>query len=92
MKLYVGKLVHWLTLNNLKLNIERSKILPYFNTIIMNSINIDNVDIELVNYYTFLGITLDNKLINSLHIVLLCIKLSKIIYLFKKLSYLNLKI
>ena len=37
----------------------------------MNSIQIDNVDIELVNYYTFLGITLDSKLKYSLHIDLL---------------------
>ena len=38
MKLCVGKLVNWFTLNNLQLNIEKTKILPYFNTIIMNSI------------------------------------------------------
>ena len=38
MKLYVGKLVHWFTLENLKLNIEKTKILLYFNTISMNSI------------------------------------------------------
>ena len=62
MKLYVGKLFRWFTLNNLKLNIEKTKILPYFNTIIMHSIQIDNVDIELVNYYTLLDITLDSKL------------------------------
>ena len=37
MKLYVGKLVNWFTLNNLKLNKEKTNILPYFNTIIMNS-------------------------------------------------------
>ena len=43
MKLYVSKLVHWFTLNNLKLKIETTKILPYFNTIIMNCIKIDNV-------------------------------------------------
>ena len=53
----------------------------------MNSIKIDNVDIELVNYYTLLAITLDNKLKYSIHIDLLCIKLSKIIYLFTKLSF-----
>ena len=57
----------------------------------MNSIKINNVDIELLNYYTFLDITLDNKLNYSLHIIFLCIKLSNIIYLFKKLLFLNLK-
>ena len=62
MKLYVGKFVHWFTINNLKLNIEKTIILPYFNTIILNSIKIDNVDIELVNYYKCVCITLDSKL------------------------------
>ena len=69
MKLYVGKLVHCFTLNNLKLNIEKTKIYPYFNTIIMNSIHIDNVNIELVNYYIFLGITLDINL--NMHYILI---------------------
>ena len=40
----------------------------------MNSIQIDNGDIELVNYYTLLAITLDNKLKYSLHIDLLCVE------------------
>ena len=71
-KLFIGKLVHWFNINNLKLNIEKTKILPYFNTTILNSIKIDNVDIELVNYYKFVGITLDIKLKYSLHIDLLC--------------------
>ena len=62
MKFYVGKSVHWFTINNLKLNIEKTIILPYFNTIILNSIKIDNVDIELVNYYKCVCITLDSKL------------------------------
>ena len=68
MKLYVGKLVHWFTLNNIKLNIEKTKISIYFNTIIMNIIKIDNLDIELVNYYKCVCITLDIKLKYSLHI------------------------
>ena len=50
MNLYVGKLINWFFINNIKLNIEKTKILPYFNTIILNSITIYNVDIELVNY------------------------------------------
>ena len=53
----------------------------------MNIIKIDNVDIELVSYYTCIGITLDSKLKYSLDIDLLCIQLSKIIYLFKKYNF-----
>ena len=58
----------------------------------MHSIKIDNVDIELINYYKFVEITLDSKLKYSLHINVLCITLSNIIYLFKTLSFLNLNI
>ena len=57
----------------------------------MNSIKINNVDIELLNYYTCIDISLDNKLNYSLHIIFVCITLSNIIYLFKKLFFLNLK-
>ena len=49
----------------------------------MNSIKIDNVDIELVNYYKFLGITLDNELKYSLHIVLYVLNYRKL-YIFLK--------
>ena len=73
MKLYVGKLVLWLTINNLKLIIDKTQIFNYFNTTICNSIHIDNVDIELVNIYKLLGITLDNIIKYSLHIDLLSI-------------------
>ena len=81
MKLYVGKLVIWLTINNLKLNIDKTQIFTYFNTTICNSIHIDNVDIELVNYYKLLGITLDNIIKYSLHIDLLSI-IENNIYIF----------
>ena len=46
----------------------------------MNSIKIDNVDIELVNYYKCCGITFDSPLKYSFHIDLLSITL----YIFLK--------
>ena len=45
MNVYLGKLFHWFIINNLTLNIEKTKLLPYFNTIIMNCIIIDNINI-----------------------------------------------
>ena len=41
----------------LKLNIEKTKILPYINSCILK----DNIKIDIVNNYKFLGIYLDPK-------------------------------
>ena len=91
MQLYLDRLCHWFNINKLKLNIEKTKILPYFNTKIINNINLNNVNIEIVDRYTFLGIILDSNLTYSFHIINLCNKLSKIVYLFRKLKFLNLR-
>ena len=56
MQLYLDRLCHWFNINKLKLNIEKTKILPYFNTKIINNINLNNANIEIVDRYTFLGI------------------------------------
>ena len=76
---------------NLKLNIQKTKILPYFNTKLTNDITIGNIKIDIVDNYTFLGMYLDTKLSFNIHIDNLYMKLSKIIYLIKRLSYLNIK-
>ena len=49
-------------INKLKLNIEKTKILPYINSAILQDITIDNIKIDIVNNYTFLGIYLDSKM------------------------------
>ena len=91
MQLYLDRLCHWFNINKLKLNIEKTKILPYFNTKIINNINLNNANIEIVDRYTFLGIILDSNLTYSFHIINLCNKLSKIVYLFRNLKFLNIR-
>ena len=91
MQLYLDRLFHWFNINKLKFNIEKTKILPYFNTKIINNINLNNANIELVDRYTFLGNILDSNLTYSFHIINLCNKLSKIVYLFRKLTFLNIR-
>ena len=89
LQIYMDKLKYWFDINNLKLNIQKTKILPYFNTKLTNDITIDNIKIDIVDNYTFLGLYLDTKLSFNIHIDNLNMKLSKIIYLIKRLSYLN---
>ena len=91
LQIYMDKLKYWFDINNLKLNIQKTKILPYFNTKLTNDITIDNIQIDIVDNYTFLGLYLDTKLSFNIHIDNLNMKLSKIIYLIKRLSYLNIK-
>ena len=87
----MDKLKYWFNINNLKLNIQKTKILPYFNTKLTNDITIDNIKIDIVDNYTFVGLYLSTTLSFNMHIDNLNMKLSKIIYLIKRLSYLNIK-
>ena len=73
------------------MNIEKTKILSYFRTKIINNINLNNTNIEIVDIYTFLGIILDINLTYSFHIINFCNKLSNIVYLFLKLTFLNIR-
>ena len=57
---YMDKLKKWFDINKLKLNIEITKILPYINSAILKDKNIDNIKIDIVNNYKFLGIYLDS--------------------------------
>ena len=46
---------------NSKLNIEKTKTSPYINSAILKYIKIDNMKIDIVNNYKFIGIYLDLK-------------------------------
>ena len=72
MQLYLDRLSHWFNINKLKFNIEKTKILPYFNRNIINNINLNNTNIAIVDRYTFLGIILDSNLTYSFHIINVC--------------------
>ena len=87
----MDKLKYWFDINNLKLIIKKTKILLYFNTKLTNDITIGNIKIDILDKYKFFGLYLDTTLLFNIHIDNLNIKLSKIIYIFKRLSYLNIK-
>ena len=91
LQIYMDKLKYWFDINNLKLNIQKTKILPSFNTKLTNDITIDNIKIDIVDNYKLLDLYLDTKLSFNIHIDNLNMKLSKIIYLINRLSYLNIK-
>ena len=78
-QIYMDKLKYWIDINNLKLNIQKNKIIPYFNTKLTNNITIDNIKIDIVDNYTFFELYLDTKLSFNIHINNLNITFSKII-------------
>ena len=89
LQLYIDKLVYWFNINKLKLNIEKTKMLPFMNARILKDIYIGNSKIEIVGSYKFLGLILDQHLTFKKHIEYLANKLSSIIYFMKKVSFLS---
>ena len=79
--------------NNININLYADDtsitILPYINSGILKDITIDNIKIDIVNNYKFLGIYLDSQMTYKKHIHYLSNKLSKIIYIIKKISFLD---
>ena len=61
-----------------KINIVKTKILPYIHSAILKDITIDNIKIDIVNNYKCLGIYLDSQMTYKKHIHYLSNKLSKI--------------
>ena len=70
------------TNNRLILNIDKTKVLPYKDEHIINSISINSTEKCLVSSYTFLGVILDNNLNFKEHIIKLQLKLSHVIYIY----------
>ena len=87
LQLYIDKLLYWI--NKLKLNIEKTKILPFMNARILKDIYIVNSKIEILGSYIFLGLILDQHLTFKKHIDYLAKKLSSIIYFMIKVSFLS---
>ena len=77
--------------NKLQLNISKTKVMYFYNNISITNTNEIitpiNQTIHCVNQYKFLGLYIDNKLNYKKHIIELKIKLAKILYLFKKNSF-----
>ena len=84
-------LSNWFINNKLQLNISKTKVMYFYsNTSITNTneiITLNNQTIHCVNQYKYLGLYIDNKLNYKKHIIELKIKLAKILYLFKKISF-----
>ena len=84
-------LSNWFINNKLQLNISKTKVMYFYNNISVTNINeiltLNNQTIHSVNQYKFLGLYIDNKLNYKKHIIELKIKLAKILYLFKKMSF-----
>ena len=72
LQLYIDKLVYVFNINKLKLNIEKTKMLPFMNARILKDIYIyiyiGHSIIEIVGSYTFLGLILDQHLTFKKHI------------------------
>ena len=82
----VNSLYEWLNLNKLKLNTAKTKIHIYKGASLTSNILIERQQLSICKTYNFLGIILDTKLDFKQHIISIQIKLSKIIYMLKKLS------
>ena len=61
LNLVILNLHEWFTNNRLILNIDKTKVLPYKDAHIINSISINSTEICLVSSYTFFGVILNNN-------------------------------
>ena len=84
-------LSNWFINNKLQLNISKTKVMYFYSNTSITSTNeiitLNNQTIHCVNQYKFLILYIDNKLNYKKHIIVLKIKLAKILYLFKKNSF-----
>jgi hypothetical protein len=82
---------YWLILNKLSLNTEKTKAMLFHmpqRTVTIPNICINNVDIEFVDKFDFLGIILDKNLNWSDHILKISHKISKTTAVMNKLKHL----
>ena len=80
---------NWFKLNKLSLNAEKTRAIafhPKQRHITLPSLKIDNVNIEFVSEFKFLGIIIDNNLTWKSHINMISKKLTKIIGIIHRLK------
>ena len=84
----IANLTNWLKANKLSLNINKTHTVIFIKShnirTRQNNINTDGKAIETVNYTTFSGVVIDNKLNLSAHIKYICNKMSKSIVIINK--------
>ena len=59
LQFYIDKLVYWFNIIKLKLNIEKTKIVPFMDARILKVIYIRKSKIEIVGRYKFIGLILN---------------------------------
>lgn len=84
----LNKMISWFEKNNLKINLEKTKIMHFYQRIPNNNLNINylGTTIEPVTTIKFLGINIDNNLTWRSQTDEVCKKLNKFTYVLYKLS------
>lgn len=84
----LSQIIEWLRTNNLKANLEKTKLMQFHQRVACPDLNIkhDNINIEQVLETKFLGLHIDNKLTWKKQAQEICTKLSKFAYMLFKLN------
>ena len=85
----LDKLNVWLNLNKLPVNVSKTKFMVFHKRRDILDLNLllNNINIESVYHFTFLGIILDTALSWKYHTNMISIKISKVIGILHKLKY-----
>ena len=84
---YLYKIVDWCNFNKLTLNASKSKWI-YFSNKNQNipRLFVNNIELERVKSYKYLGFNIDKRLHHNVHLRLLCGKLSSFSYITRKIK------
>ena len=87
--IHLEKINVWLKLNKLTVNVSKTKFMIFHKRRDTPQLDLllNNIKIELVSNFTFLGIILDSSLSWKNHTKMIAIKISKIIGILHKLKY-----
>ena len=87
--IHLEKINVWLKLNTLTVNVSKTKFMIFHKRRDTPQLDLllNNIKIELVSNFTFLGIILDSSLSWKNHTKMIAIKISKIIGILHKLKY-----
>ena len=85
----LDKINVWLKLKKLTVNVSKTKCMGFHKRWDVPDLNLslNNINIESVSHFTFLGIILDTALSWKYHTNMIAIKISKVIGILHKLKY-----
>ena len=88
----LNKVFNWLCANRLSLNINKTKFILFHNKNkniqnLIPNIKVNNIQVERVSHFSFLGITINEQLNWNLHLDKICSKVSRIIGVIHKLKH-----